>query len=112
MVKIRFNKFQLPVFFLCVGLFILPSSLRGAISDSPYMKINFIALAALCCIYSNNIKKPACIPAIKTNKWLQKWCVLSIIREQRACTLVIGYQARLGSQVYSPKTPGYPAFFK
>ena len=64
MVKIRFNKFQLPVFFLCVGLFILPSSLRGAISDSPYMEINFFALAALCCFYLNNIKKPACIPEI------------------------------------------------
>ena len=25
-------------------------------------------------------------------------------------TLVIGLKARLGSQVYSPKTPGYPAF--
>ena len=25
-------------------------------------------------------------------------------------TLAIGYQARLGSQVYSPKNPGYPDF--
>ena len=33
-----------------------------------------------------------------------------LLKEQRACTLAIGYQARLGSQVYSPKTPGYPAF--
>lgn len=79
MVKIRFNRFQLSVFFLCVGVFVLPSSLRGAISDSPYMEINFIALAALCCIYLNNIKKPACISAIETNKWLEKWCVLSLI---------------------------------
>lgn len=77
--KIRFNKFQLPIFFLCVGLFILPSSLRGAISDSPYMEINCIALPALVCMYLNNIKKPDYISVIKTNKWLEKWCVLSII---------------------------------
>ena len=32
-----------------------------------------------------------------------------LLKEQRVYTLVIGYQARLGSQVYSPKTPGYPA---
>ena len=32
-------------------------------------------------------------------------------KEQRVfITLVIGLKARLGSQVYSPKTPGYPAF--
>ena len=33
----------------------------------------------------------------------------SLAQQQRVLNLVIGYQARLGSQVYSPKTPGYPA---
>lgn len=77
--KIRFNKFQLPVFFLCVGLLVLPSSVRSAMIDSPYMEINYIAFLAIVCMYLNNIKKPNNISLIKTNRWLEKWCVLSII---------------------------------
>ena len=42
----------------------------------------------------------------------QKYCLgAPCSKEQRVfITLVIGLKARLGSQVYSPKTPGYPAF--
>ena len=32
-----------------------------------------------------------------------------LLKEQRVYTFAIDYQARLGSQVYSPKTSGYPA---
>ena len=42
----------------------------------------------------------------------QKYCLGDLYskRQEFFMTLIIGLKARLGSQVYPPKTPGYPAF--
>ena len=58
-----------------------------------------------CCTSTTKTQAPA--------EHSSKYCLGALcFSKNKEPTLVIGYQARLGSQVYSPKTPGYPAFFK
>ena len=55
--RIHYTKYQIPIIWLCIGLFMIPSVMRTAILNYSFMEINFIGWPAIFFMYLNSRKQ-------------------------------------------------------